>query len=88
MELVDGVSPSRTDAKLSEDLARLQDLVVRQEQQKHIESYYAGVLDGLRRGAWWREGEQYVGAQDKPAPLSMVVEKLAQEKARKLGEVV
>lgn len=50
-----------------------------------IEAYYKGIAEGLRRGAWWREGKQYVGGQDKPAALEMVLNNLQQEKYRKLS---
>ena len=29
---------------------------------KHSDDYYEGLREGIRRWAWWKDGEQYVGS--------------------------
>jgi hypothetical protein len=46
--------------------------------KKHNKSYFQGVRSALKKYAWWRDGEQFVGNQDEKKFVGCGVKSLKQ----------
>jgi len=55
------------------------------EMESLIRMYYNGILEGLYRYAWWRDGVQYVGSCGER--LSHARDRVMAERGRALEEV-